>query len=250
MIDTRQITILIAALVVAVILLPFPDDPGNAYGMALGIAGTALMVAMHGYTLRKNQTIGSGSVPSWLSIHMVFGLVGPALIVLHSRLSFRGIAGFAALIMLAEAISGLTGRYIYMQIPRTKRGQVKSLEEIEQEEAELTERLREELPEEGEELLDLAGGNVSQDTGLLTLLIRDLRDRVTWPIRIRRAPKEKRPGLRRARELAMERNKLRRNIAALDTFMAYLENWRTVHIPVASVFLLLIAVHVVVVFYY
>lgn len=250
MIDTRQVAIIVAALIVAIVLFPFPDDPGNAYGMALGIAGTALMVAMHGYTLRKNQMLGSGSVPEWLSIHMVFGLVGPALIILHSRLSFQGIAGFAALIMIAEVISGLSGRYIYMQLPRTKRGQVKSLEEIEREEAELTRRLQRELPEGDEELLELAGGNASQNAGLVTLLVRDLIDRLTWPVRIRRAPKENRNALRRARELTMERNKLRRNIAALDRFMTYLENWRTVHIPVAAVFMLLVAVHVVVVFYY
>lgn len=248
MIGTRAVSLLIAGLVILIVLLPFPDDPGNRYGMALGIVGTAMMVVMHGYTFRKKRWIGFGRVPGWLSFHIVMGLVGPALIIVHSGMSFRGIAGFAALLMVAEVISGVTGRYIYMQIPRSKRGKVKDLKEIEKEEEALTERLEKALGSD-EELWGLVSPP-PEDAGFLRLILTDVRNALIWPIRMRRVPREKRGTIRDARELVKRRNKLRRNIAALDRFRTYLENWRTVHIPVASVFLLLIAIHIVNIFYY
>jgi hypothetical protein len=55
----------------------------------------------------------------WLDIHVVMGLSAPAIIAFHAAFKFRGMAGMAFWIMMAVALSGVIGRYLYSQIPRS-----------------------------------------------------------------------------------------------------------------------------------
>jgi len=54
-----------------------------------------------------------GSMASWLSFHMVTGLVGPYMVLLHTTMQFRGVAGVAMLLTAIVVASGLVGRYVY-----------------------------------------------------------------------------------------------------------------------------------------
>ena len=49
---------------------------------------------------------------------MIAGITAPIVIAYHASFKFRGIAGVAFWIMLAVAISGVIGRYLYAQIPQ------------------------------------------------------------------------------------------------------------------------------------
>ncbi len=117
--------------------------PGGEIGIKLGILGVSMFGVLFLYPLRKRVKWLSkiGSPRHWLDFHIVVGTTAPIIIALHSSFKFRGIAGMAFWIMLAVAISGIVGRYIYAQIPRSLNSAELSLKELESMERELTEQL-------------------------------------------------------------------------------------------------------------
>lgn len=88
--------------------------------LSLGILGLALMVmGTVGYQWRKRPGCpGPGSMRLWLQIHVASGVVGPLLILLHSGLAFRGMAGVAFWLMMTVVASGLVGRFWFTTVPR------------------------------------------------------------------------------------------------------------------------------------
>ena len=65
-----------------------------------------------------------GSMRAWLRVHIVMGIVGPYLVLLHTAWAFQGLAGVLTLLMLVVVASGFIGRYIYTAVPRTADGAV------------------------------------------------------------------------------------------------------------------------------
>lgn len=98
--------------------------PGAVIGHSLGIAGFVLMLFTEtGYSLRKRSHRARwGPMKSWLRIHIYTGIVGPALILLHTSWRFSGLAGWTAIAVAVVVVSGFVGRYLYTAIPRTVAG--------------------------------------------------------------------------------------------------------------------------------
>ena len=96
-----------------------PSASGLA-GHGIGIAGFILMLMTATlYSLRKLRTTARwGSMAAWLRFHMVTGLVGPYMVLLHTAMRFRGLAGLAMLLTAVVVVSGLIGRYLYTAVPR------------------------------------------------------------------------------------------------------------------------------------
>ncbi len=93
--------------------------PETGLGYAFGIVGSLMMLALLLYPLRKSwkRLHQSGSVRTWFTVHMLLGVLGPTLIVVHSNFSLKSTnATVAMVIMLLVVASGLFGRYIYSQI--------------------------------------------------------------------------------------------------------------------------------------
>jgi len=76
-----------------------------------------------------------------MDFHVIAGITAPILIAFHASFKFQGIAGFAFWIMVAVAISGFIGRYLYAQIPRSLNAAELSLNELQLTERELSEAL-------------------------------------------------------------------------------------------------------------
>jgi hypothetical protein len=93
-------------------------------GHGIGIAGFVLMLMTATlYPLRKLRTDASwGSTAGWLKFHMVTGLVGPYMVLLHTAMKFTGLAGLAMLLTVVVVVSGLVGRYLYTRAPRVGQG--------------------------------------------------------------------------------------------------------------------------------
>jgi hypothetical protein len=90
-------------------------------GYYLGITGSLLMLALMLYPLRKRIRVLRfiGNVRTWFRIHMILGVIGPALIILHSNFTLGSLNGTMALsAMLIVAISGFVGRFFYARIHR------------------------------------------------------------------------------------------------------------------------------------
>jgi hypothetical protein len=101
----------------------FPSASGLV-GHGIGIVGFILMLLTATlYTIRKRLTDARwGSMAAWLRFHMVTGLVGPYMVLLHTAMRFHGLAGVAMLLTVVVVVSGLLGRYIYTSVPRLSDG--------------------------------------------------------------------------------------------------------------------------------
>ncbi|MBK9979857.1 MAG: hypothetical protein IPP20_18435 [Gemmatimonadetes bacterium] len=89
-------------------------------GHALGIIGMALMVwAGFAYTWRKRRVApGDSSMGGAMQGHIIAGLVGPYLVILHSGFAFHGVAGVLTLLMVLVVASGVMGRAVFTAVPR------------------------------------------------------------------------------------------------------------------------------------
>ena len=102
-------------------------------GLSFGVAGTVLMVLNLTYLIRK-RLLGLewlGSLRGWMGFHVVTGLVGPALILLHSGFApYSAVGTLAFVAMLVVVCAGLIGRFIYALVPRSVEGKELDLEEV------------------------------------------------------------------------------------------------------------------------
>lgn len=88
-------------------------------GYWLGIVGGTMMLLLLLYPLRKKYRSWRilGTVPAWFRLHMILGIVGPALIMYHCNFKLGSTNSNLALFsMLIVAGSGVIGRYLYRKI--------------------------------------------------------------------------------------------------------------------------------------
>jgi hypothetical protein len=108
--------------------------PNGSIGLWAGVLGAVLFLAIFLYPLRKRWTWlqQQGNTRHWLDFHVLLGLTAPLVIALHASFKFRGLAGMAFWIMAAVALSGVAGRYLYAQIPRSLSAAELSLKEAQE----------------------------------------------------------------------------------------------------------------------
>lgn len=130
-------------------LRPFSDKheflrPSGRIGINLGILGTALFCIIFLYALRKLiPALGRiGTAKHWMDFHIICGVTAPIIIAYHASFKFNNIAGVAFWIMLAVAISGVAGRYLYAQIPQSLSAAKTSFQELESNEDALADALK------------------------------------------------------------------------------------------------------------
>jgi hypothetical protein len=127
---------------------------GDDVGYNLGLAGGLMMLALLGYPLRKRLgwLSSAGRVSKWFSLHMVLGVVGPTLILLHCTLQWRSTnAAIAFWCMVVVASSGFLGRYLYRHLHQGLYGRQLTLSEVRTEAATKLGKTKERLRIEGAE---------------------------------------------------------------------------------------------------
>jgi hypothetical protein len=117
--------------------------PSGSIGIKLGVLGTVLFFIIFLYALRKViPWLGRfGTARHWMDFHVIAGVTAPVLIAFHASFKFQGIAGFSFWIMVAVALSGVIGRYLYAQIPRSLSAAELTLTELHSRERTLSEAL-------------------------------------------------------------------------------------------------------------
>ncbi|MCP3676046.1 MAG: tetratricopeptide repeat protein [Deltaproteobacteria bacterium] len=93
--------------------------PEEGLGYNLGIIGGAMMLLLLLYPLRKTARFmrNWGANKYWFWAHMVFGIMGPVLILFHSNFHLGSFNSRVALMVtLIVSGSGIVGRYIYTRI--------------------------------------------------------------------------------------------------------------------------------------
>jgi hypothetical protein len=226
--------------------------PGGSLGLRFGMAGLAMMTLMHAYSARKRlrPLRKLGALRKWLDLHILLGILGPLFVVLHSSLKVGGLVAISFWSMVAVALSGVFGRYLYLQIPRTRAGEELTLAEVEKADRELTSRLRGEFGADDaflERLERAAAPDGSAGLGrlLVGILAYDLglgRRRLAVVARSL-------PGLppALARELVVvvrQKALLRRRVRLWSALHRLFHHWHVVHRPFAVVMYLFVLVHV------
>ena len=113
----------------------WPLTAESGAGYVLGIIGATMMLLLLLYPLRKHYRYlrNMGPVKYWFRMHMLFGVLGPVLILFHSGFQLGSLNSSIALFsMLLVAGSGLIGRYFYVRIHHGLYGQKATLEELQQ----------------------------------------------------------------------------------------------------------------------
>lgn len=94
-------------------------EAGSDAGYWIGVAGGLAMLALFLYPLRKRVRWmrGWGHTRAWFIAHMLLGLSGPWLVLVHCNFRIGSLnAAVALLSMLVVAGSGIVGRYLYVQV--------------------------------------------------------------------------------------------------------------------------------------
>ena len=223
-------------------------------GLSAGAVGTGLMVLNLSYLVRKRllNLKWLGSLRSWMSFHVLTGLVGPALIVFHTAFapqSSLGILSFAAMLVVVGA--GVLGRYIYGQVPRSLEGRELELVEARQR-LEIYRKSLLQLEVSSSLLESEAQPAVPEEAGgLLTTLVRVLygdRESHREFRQLRRAVRsnrELRPHAKTIIPLLRKLCKERQWLTRYQELRSLMGAWRFLHRWLAILLFLVVLFHVV-----
>jgi hypothetical protein len=128
------------AVLVAVLARSDLYTSGEGVGYAMGIVGGVAMLILLLYPLRKRVRglAFLGRLRDWFAAHMLLGIFGPVLILLHSTLRLGSMnAKVAFWCMVVVATSGIAGRYMYARLHRGLYGRQQTLAEVRAEAATL-----------------------------------------------------------------------------------------------------------------
>jgi hypothetical protein len=145
----RSDTLIYMAITALVLLAWWVSSQGwytswSRTGYWLGVAGGVAMLFLFTYPLRKRWkvTYNWGATKNWFVVHMVLGVLGPWLILLHSTFSVHSTNAAVALYsMIAVALSGVIGRFLFMRLHTDLRGERANLAQARQTLAALCQRI-------------------------------------------------------------------------------------------------------------
>jgi hypothetical protein len=235
------IAILALGYVLAVRLLQSVPAASGLLGHSLGIVGIVLMLMTETlYSLRKRSRQAHwGRTAAWLRFHIITGLVGPFLVLLHTSWTFHGLAGVVTLVTVIVVLSGFVGRYIYTAVPRTAEGVEVEAADLEAQIAATQSALQQWLaghPEAARSLSRrLAVAPTATASGAMLVLGRPFLEwgpRLAWLREMQRMEPALRTQAREMDRLLRQQATLRRQVASLALTRRLLATWRAVHIPI------------------
>lgn len=225
--------------------------PAGRVGHGLGILGSLMTTVLLVYSLRKRVKFMRrwGDLSVWLRYHIFLGVVGPILITLHTSFKVDGLVAVSYWSMVAVALSGVFGRYLYQQIPRNVLGEALDSGEMEAS----NEAILVELSENhgvGDQELDslekIALGPLENRPAPVALLVLPFinltlaRRLQSWLVGFSRDTDEK--GRKLARNWVLQARRLYLFHLIRDLF----HWWHVFHKPFALIMILIMIVHVAV----
>lgn len=107
--------------------------PSGNVGHFYGWLGLAIIVSNLLYLARRRFARFKflGSMKRWLQWHVVSGILGPLLVVLHSALTMRTTVAIVSSSSLAVLVAtGIIGRYLHALVPRSQDGTTRKADEV------------------------------------------------------------------------------------------------------------------------
>ncbi len=226
--------------------------PNGLVGHGLGIIGTLLiLIGVFGYMARKRLRSLSriGVLKHWLEFHIFLCTLGPIMVLFHTAFKFGGIVSISFWSMVAVVASGVLGRFIYLQIPRTIHGRELSLQEIQEvKENELTALPNSIGTISVKELISQATGLEKEYSGFIGMLTQ-YKDEYFKKIEIRKLLRSHLVDAGEVHKIVQAIGKemeLNRKIKRLVTMQKYFRYWHIAHLPFAIIMLVIMVIHVVV----
>ncbi len=239
----------------------FPHG-GSTYGLAYGIAGTALILLLAFFGIRKRWYRSTfGTLEQWLQSHIYLGLLVLVVLLFHTGMRFHDRIAIATFVLVVIVVaSGAFGAILYVTVPRL-------LTEVE---SNLTiEDMSDQLNQLARAMARIASGRsaafqrihdelTKQTTpgslaGWRLLVSRGRRKKqeaADWARLIALVPREEQEDLRQMLVLSRQRKELLLRLIYQQRYKNVLEAWLYIHIPFTIALLVMAVVHIVGVFYY
>jgi hypothetical protein len=228
--------------------------PSGIMGHGLGIFGSLLIIiGVASYMVRKRYRFMSrmGLVKNWLEFHIFLCTLGPVLILFHTAFKFGGLVAVSFWSMVAVFLSGIAGRFIYLQIPRSIEGRELDLNEVRTMKDDLTGTLKSTYGLDEKSYLEIAESvekkTESSSRHLLGSIIGNYKDdrKSLQSVRIAlRRNNLRGKDYRKIVSLVKTDIKLSRRIEHLDSMKNLFKYWHVAHLPFALVMLLIMVIHV------
>lgn len=221
--------------------------PSGLVGHGLGIIGTLLIVTgVALYMLRKRARFLArvGLIKHWLEFHIFLCTLGPIMILGHTALKFGGIVAVSFWSMVAVVASGVIGRFIYLQIPRSIEGRELSLNEV----REIRESINNQLQTVG---ISVAGDHST--INLEEVAKKNFFENIFYKRQIIRQLKKQfkthhLEPVQKSEIIRLVRNEmaLSSRIGRLQTMQKLFRYWHVAHLPFAIIMLVIMVIHVAV----
>jgi len=228
--------------------------PSGTLGHGLGIAGSLFMIiGVVSYMARKRYRVLSriGILKHWLEFHIFLCTLGPILILFHTSYKFGGLVAVSFWSMVAVFLSGIIGRFIYIQIPHTIEGRELSLSEVKGMKSDVAGIVRSTYNLDDESYNILADSikkrvELYRKNPFVRYIIKYLDDRRALNSVKTLLKKIKLPQSEYKKVIALVRDDIRlnRRIERLDTMHNLFKYWHVAHLPFALVMLIIMIIHV------
>jgi len=228
--------------------------PSGFIGHGLGIAGSVSMIlGVSLYMARKRYRFLSraGLLKHWLEFHIFLCTLGPLLVLFHTAFKFGGLVAISFWSMVAVFISGIIGRFIYLQIPHSIEGRELSLNEIRDMKSDIVSvaKVKYKLDDE---TCNILADSVKRKTliyhsnvfvRLFNSYINDLKVKNSVKALLKRK-KISSSESKQLIDLVSNDIMINRRIEQLETMQKFFRYWHVIHLPFAIVMLIIMIVHV------
>ena len=221
--------------------------PAGAMGHGLGIVGTLLILfGVSIYIARKRYGFLEKYIrlKYLLEFHIFLCTLGPIMVLFHTSFKFGGIVSIAFWSMVAVVLSGVLGRFIYIQIPRTIEGRQLGLQEVNELQSQLQTNIQEsiKLPE----ILQSEIQGLGQFTPLSIsgkMKKRTVLNKLKSYLKTQNIPTIQQKHLT---QLVKKEISISQRIKRLERMQKWFQYWHVAHLPFALIMLVIVVIHVIV----
>lgn len=221
--------------------------PSGIFGHGLGIFGTLLiLIGVFGYIAKKKYKFlhRFGRLKYWLEFHIFLCTLGPVMVLFHTAFKFGGLVSVSFWSMVAVVASGVIGRFIYVQIPRTIEGRELNLNEVKAMKVNLEEILKGSYHlDEASQQAILRAATVKTEGSFWGQYFRDQK-KINHVKNVLRANRLTKRDIKQVVRLVQNEISLNHRIERLLTMQKLFKYWHVAHLPFALIMLIIMVIHV------
>jgi hypothetical protein len=227
--------------------------PSGAVGHGLGIFGSFFIILGIGsYMARKRYRFLSriGILKHWLEFHIFLCTLGPIMVLFHTSYKFGGLVSISFWSMVAVFLSGIAGRFIYLQIPRSIEGRELSLSEVRAMKSDLAELIKTSHSLDEENYNAIVDSfkrkpGIYRKSFIVRLIENYSEDRksIKEVKKVLGNNRLQKSDYKRIVSLVKADIKIKRRIERLDIMQKLFKYWHVAHLPFAMVMLIIMIIH-------